>query len=59
MFALGITQVGGVRVRGISGGERKRLAVGMELVTSPSLLMLDEPTSGAISTTGYFSKTIG
>jgi ABC-type branched-subunit amino acid transport system ATPase component len=39
-------QVGGVRIRGISGGERKRLAVGIELVTSPSLLMLDEPTSG-------------
>jgi len=38
--------VGGVRIRGISGGERKRLAVGIELVTSPSLLMLDEPTSG-------------
>lgn len=38
--------IGSELVKGVSGGERKRCSVGMELVTDPPLLFLDEPTTG-------------
>lgn len=34
------------RVRGISGGERKRLSIACELISSPSIIFADEPTTG-------------
>lgn len=40
------TVIGDERVRGVSGGERKRANVGVQLISDPAVLFLDEPTSG-------------
>lgn len=51
MQELGLTRVqntecGSELRKRISGGERKRTAIGVELITDPSIIFLDEPTSG-------------
>ena len=51
------SRIGDETNRGISGGEKKRVAIGIELVTFPGLLFLDEPTTGLDSTTAQ--KLIG
>ncbi|XP_027508749.1 ATP-binding cassette sub-family G member 2 isoform X2 [Corapipo altera] len=53
---LGLSKVADSKVgtqftRGVSGGERKRTNIGMELITDPAVLFLDEPTTGLDAST--------
>ena len=39
------SMIGDDNIRGISGGEKKRVSIGAQLVHDPQILLLDEPTS--------------
>ncbi|MDF3291732.1 ATP-binding cassette domain-containing protein [Streptomyces silvisoli] len=43
---LGLSHRAENRITALSGGQRKRVSVALELLTKPALLLLDEPTSG-------------
>lgn len=46
LHALGLTALAGRRIEQLSGGERKRVSVGLELLALPEVIVLDEPTTG-------------
>lgn len=63
MKELGLEHVAASRIgkgsnRGISGGERRRVSIGVDLVHDPAVVLIDEPTSGLDSASALHVVTL-